>query len=202
METFSKMRCPSCHVSFSEPAPECPNCNLTLAQLDKKFTLIPHCSRYLSDRSERLHLDEIEKLRDLLRVFERKFPQICFSVLLIDVGAHISISEYAFWLINRARFGTIGEVGPKNFDLFLVVDPAGRAAALTAGYALENYITEQDLQDALDASSDGFYEGDLSRGIRECIEFMMERMREIALRIEQNKSPEDPAQVAAAGADL
>jgi hypothetical protein len=194
------MKCPSCHVPFSTAAPECPNCKLTLAQLDRKFGLVPYCSRYLSDRSERLHLEEIEKLRDLLRLFERKFPQICFSVLLIDAGAHISISEYAFWLINRARFSTIGAVGPKNFDLFFVVDPAGRAAALTTGYALEDYIAEQDLQDALATANDGFYAGDLSRGIRECTEFLMGRLREIALRIE-NKSPEHPAAVAATAAD-
>ena len=196
------MKCPSCHISLSTPAPECPNCKLTLDGLDRKFTLVPYCSRYLSDRSERLHLEEIEKLRDLLRFFERRFPQICFSVLLIDVGAHISISEYAFWLINRARFSTIGAVGPKNFDLFLVVDPVGRAAALIAGYALENYISEQDLQDALSAGSDGFHEGDLSRGIQACIEFMTERVREIALRMERDKSLEDPARVAAATAGL
>ena len=178
------MKCPSCGVPFSTPPAACPKCKLTLAQLDQKFGLVPYCSRYLSDRAERLTGQEIEDLRAVLRLFERKFPQIVFAVLVINLGEQISMSEYAFWLGNRARFSSVGAVGPKNFDLLLIVDPQGRAAAMVAGYGLEKYLGEQDLQDTLDAAS-GFPAGELARGIRESIEFLTTRLRDIALRIEE-----------------
>ncbi len=177
------MKCPSCGVPFSTPPAACPKCNLTLAQLDTKFGLVPYCSRYLSDRSERLVLEEIEELRAALRLFERKFPQIIFAVLVVNLGEHVPMSEYGFWLGNRARFGSVAAVGPKNFDLLLIVDPKGEQAAMVAGYGLEKYLSEQDLQDTLDAAA-GFRTGDLPRGIRECIDFMTIRLRDIALRRE------------------
>ncbi len=124
------MRCPSCGVSFSTPPAECPNCKLTLEKLDRKFGLVPYCSRYLSDRSETLPTADIDDLRALLKPFEQKFPQIVFSVVVINLGEDVSISEYAFWLVNRARISSVNATGPKNFDLFLVVDPKGRAAAM------------------------------------------------------------------------
>src|SRR2546430_11831675 len=81
----------------------------------------------------------------LLRLFERKFPQLLFSVLVANLGSRVLISEYAFWLINRARFSTLNAVGPKNFDLLLVVDPDLETAALIVGYGLEEYLSEHDL---------------------------------------------------------
>ena len=121
------MKCPSCGVPFSTPPAACPKCKLTLTQLDPKFGLVPYCSRYLSDRSERLTGEEIDNLRAALRLFERKFPQIIFAVLVVNLGEQIPMSEYAFWLGNRARFSSVSAVGPKNFDLLLIVDPQGQA---------------------------------------------------------------------------
>src|SRR4051812_5775104 len=136
----ASMKCPSCGVPFATPPAACPKCNLTLVQLDQKFGLVPYCSRYLSDRSERLTGAEIEDLRAMLRLFERKFPQIIFAVLVVNLGEHISMSEYAFWYCNRARFSSVAAVGPKNFDLLLIVDPQGEQAAMVAGYGLEKYL--------------------------------------------------------------
>src|SRR6476660_5499452 len=142
------MKCPSCGVPFPAPPAACPNCQLTLAALDRKFGLVPYCSRYMSDRSERLTRKEVHDLRDLLQVCERKFPQVVFSVLMVNLGEEFSISEYAFWFANHARISSRSAVGPKNWDLLLIIDPKGRSAAMITGYALEPYVSESDLQDA------------------------------------------------------
>ena len=183
------MKCPSCQIDFSAAVPQCPKCKLTLAQLDRKFGIVPHYARYLTDRSGELSSREIDKLRGLLRLFERKFPQLLFSVLVANLGSRVSISEYAFWLINRARFSTLNAVGPKNFDLLLVVDPDLETAALIVGYGLEEYLSEQDLENVLAAASNSFRTGDFARGIRECIESMIRRLRELAINIEEKKTP-------------
>ena len=177
------MKCPSCGVPFAAPPAACPKCQLILTQLDPKFGLVPYCSRYLSDRAEKLTRREIAELRSLMRQFERKFPQVIFSVLLHNLGEHVQMSEYAFWMGNRSRVSNAHAVGPKNWDLLLIVDPKGKQAGIVAGYALEKYLTEQDLQEALDAGV-GFHSGALVRGIRECVEFMSTRLKDIALRVE------------------
>ena len=57
------------------------------------------------------------------------------------------------------------------------------------GYGLENYLTEDDLQAALAVAQDAFRAGDYPGGIRECVTFMMNRMREIARKHEKRATP-------------
>jgi uncharacterized membrane protein YgcG len=196
------MKCPSCHAVLAEPVLRCPKCELTLKQLDRKFGAVPRHSRYLIDHTEKLSARELQQLRALLRLFERKFPQTFFSVIVINLGPHISISEYAFWLINRARFGTIDAVGPSNFELLLVVDPKGKTAALTVGYALENYLLEEDLEKAVGASSDSFRAGNFAQGIRDCVEFMMGRLRDIGIRLAKESTATEPNAVSTTMAEI
>jgi uncharacterized membrane protein YgcG len=173
------MKCPSCGSPFAAPVPECPKCSLTLQRLDAKFGAVPLHTRYLTDRSGKLPLPAIRKLRGLLQVFEMKFPQSVFSVFVTDHVPAGSISEYTFWLANRARF-SIDALAGDNFDLLLGINLDSGEAALTVGYGLENYLTENDLESALSSAKDAFSIGDMPRGIRECVQFVMNRMREIA----------------------
>jgi len=170
-----------------ESAPQCPACQLSLSGLDAKFGAVPRQTRYLSDRSGQLPLREIKKLRGLLQIFEKKFPQSLFSVFVINGVPNGSISEYVFWLANRTGFSSIEAVAGDNFDLLLGIDVEAGTAALTIGYGLENYLTEDDLQAALAVVENAFRAGDFARGIRECVEFVMNQMREIARANEAHK---------------
>lgn len=188
------MKCPSCGAFFATPVPQCPSCQLTLQRLDTKFGTVPRHNRYLTDRSGRLPLPEIKKLRELLEIFRKKLPQSLFSVFAIDHVPDGSIAEYTFWLFNRARFSSVEGVEGDNFDLLLGIDLESGVAALTIGYGLENYVTEDDLQAALATAQDAFRAGDYCLGIRECVMFMMNRMREIAKTHEQRAAiPASPS---------
>lgn len=187
------MKCPSCGTPFATPVPECPKCQLSLRQLDARFGTVPRHTRYVTDRSEHLPLREIKKLRRLLQIFERKFPQSLFSVFVIEHLQNGSISEYNFWLFNRARFSSIEAVEGDNFDLLLGIDLEAGAAALNIGYGLENYVAEDDLQAGLAVAQDAFRAGDYPRAIRECVTFMMNRMREIAKEHEKRAPAVTPA---------
>ncbi|MDQ2825285.1 MAG: TPM domain-containing protein [Verrucomicrobiota bacterium] len=178
------MKCPSCSIPFSGPALKCPNCNLTLQQLDTKFGALPLHSRFLTDRTGQLPLRAIAKLRQLLSLFERKFPQSLFSVFIIGPVQGGTISEYTFWLANRGRFNSLEATAGENFDLLLGIDTRAREAALVIGYGLESYLTERDLQQALTEAAHAFRVGDYARGIRNCVEFMIDRMRDIVKEIE------------------
>ncbi|MEY2545557.1 MAG: hypothetical protein QOG48_674 [Verrucomicrobiota bacterium] len=191
------MRCPSCRAPFAEAVAQCPQCNLTLRRLDALFGGVPLHSRFVTDRSASLPLRDIRELRALLNLFHRKFPQSIFSVFImprIDGG---TIGEYIFWLANRARFGTLEATGAENFEVLLGIDLRARAAALQIGYGLENYLDERDLERALAQSSAGFAADDIPRGVRACVEFMTERMREVVLAAEKRTAEASPAESSA-----
>jgi uncharacterized membrane protein YgcG len=174
------MKCPACGTSFSTPVDECPLCLLSLLRLDAKFGAIPRHSRYLTDRSRSLSLPAIKKLRNFLQIFQKKFPQSLFSVLVTDHVHKGTIAEYTFWLANRARFSPLDAVAENNFDLLLGIDVETGTAALTIGYALENYLTEDDLQSALAIAQEAFGAGDILRGIQDCVICVTNCMRESA----------------------
>jgi uncharacterized membrane protein YgcG len=181
---LKRMRCPSCNVTLAAPAPQCPHCSLSLRQLDTRFGALPLHSQFLTDRTRQLPLRRIAQLRELLALFRRKFPQSLFSVFVIGPVQGGSISEYTFWLANRARFSSSDVVAGENFDLLLGVDTRAREAALVIGYGLEAYLNEHDLLQALAEAAHAFRAGDYARGIRDCVEFMMNRMRDIVKEIE------------------
>lgn len=170
------MKCPACGNSLDAPAAICPVCKFALRRLDTKFGMIPLHSRYLTDRASSLTIGEAKRLGKLLRRFEKKFPQSVFSVFVTDLPAGTNISEYAFWLANRAQFGSIEAVGEYNFDLLLVIEADTGNAALTVGYGLESIILEDDLNVALRAALPALRNGQLERGIRLCVEEMTKQL--------------------------
>jgi hypothetical protein len=174
------MKCPSCSGLLPTPEPRCPTCGLTLQKLDVKFGLVPRHSRFLSDRSGKLEAGQLDELREQLRVFELKFPQVLFSVFVTDLPAGSSVQEYGFWLANRARFSSIQKSPGDNFDLLLVIDLSGNAASLTTSYGLEKYVSAEDLEDALAALAEGARDGRVPDGIRACIRFVTQRWRQRA----------------------
>lgn len=184
------MRCPSCRAELPKAAPQCWKCRLNLRRLDIRFGAVPRHSRFVTDRSGTLPLRSIKELRQLLNLFHRKFPQSLFSAFVVNRVENGTISEYVFWLANRARFSSVEAIGRRNFDILLGIDLASRTAALQVGYGLENYVNERDLERALARASAALAEGDVAGGIRECVGFMTDRMREVALEIETYGMPQ------------
>ena len=177
------MKCPSCLGLLPTATPQCPHCKLTLRRLDIKFGIVPRHSVLLTDRTGRLPKREARELRRLLQSFHGKFPQSLFSVFLRRQLPG-SIAEYTFWVANRGRFGKVHTVAGNNFDIVLGLDVDACAVALLIGYGLEQYLTERDLERALASASAAFYDRDFGRGIRLCVEFLTERMRDLVKELE------------------
>ena len=173
------MKCPACGNNLDAPAAACPNCKFALRRLDTKFGTVPLHSRYLTDRASSLTSAEAKRLGKLLQRFEEKFPQSVFSVFVTDLPAGSNVSEFAFWLANRAQFGSVEAVGENNFDFLLVVEAETGNAALTVGYGLEDVISQDDLDATLTAALPALRIGRLDRGIRLCVEEMTTRLTHI-----------------------
>jgi uncharacterized membrane protein YgcG len=188
-----EVKCPSCGIPLADPAPRCPHCKFALQKVDAKFGAVPRHSSYLTDRSGWLPLPEIARLRALLRLFHKKFPQSLFSIFVADLPEDVSVGEFAFWLSNRARFSSAARVGAENFDLLLVVDLTANAAAFTAGYGFEEHLEESDLLDVLKGLSEGLDDTNLAGGLSNVIERLTRLLRarsrqarELELRLEKD----------------
>lgn len=176
------MKCPSCEMTIEAPAPRCPHCKVSMQKLDLRFGLVPAHSRLLSDRSATLPLPEMKQLREKLRLFHKKFPQVLLSVFVTELEHGTPVSEFAFWMANRARFTSADKMRGENFNLLLVIDVTNSAASLTTGYGLEKYIPETALQAALGAFVRGYDHGGLATGIDACIDSIQEQLRDLATK--------------------
>jgi uncharacterized membrane protein YgcG len=175
------MKCPACSTSITEPVQYCPKCRFTLHRADPKYGAVPRHSRFLTDRTSTLSHGEKAKLRDALRLFHKKFPQVLLSVFVTELPKGTAVNEFTFWMANRARFGTMPKVLEENCDLLLVIDTHGKNAAVSAGYGLEEFVTESDLQEALNALSTRLRSGALADAIQACIDSLTSRLRDVAV---------------------
>ena len=181
------MKCPSCKSDLPAAMPECPWCGLTVEKLDTRFGALPRHLQFFTDRSSSLPLKGMAEIRKLLALFYRKFPQSLFSAFVLPEVQGGTIAEYTFWLANRGRFNPEDPFGADNFDLLLGIDLKGREAALVIGYGLESYLADEDLTGALASATEAFRANDVIGGIRKCVESVMERMRHIALKLEEER---------------
>lgn len=176
-----KVKCPSCGGVIDAPVARCPYCRLTLQKLDLRFGVAPRHFGLFADPGNELAPGRQRRVNDLLELFAKKFPQSVFSIYLMEMPAGAPPNEYALWLANRARVHNATAVGQLNFDLVLVIDVAG-SAALTAGYGLENYLTEEDLDAVLEAGRDAFAARAWEEGIERCSAELTTRLRAASQR--------------------
>jgi uncharacterized membrane protein YgcG len=181
------MKCPSCTATLTAPLPECPFCGLTVDSLDVRFGALPRQMQFFTDRSSSLPLNGMNEIRALLGIYARRFPQSRLSVFVLPEVKNGTIAEYIFWLGNRGRFNPDDPFGGDNFDLLLGIDLKGRQAALLAGYGLEQYLGDEDLTEILAQSAPRFAANDFIGGLRDCIELLMTRLRDVALRVEREE---------------
>ncbi len=180
------MKCPSCAQTIDAPLPRCPHCKLSLHKLDARFGLVPAHSRLLSDRSATLSVPQMKQLRERLRLFQRKFPQSIFSVFVTELPPATPVNEFAFWMANRAHFTSVEKTRGENRDLLLVIDVANNAAALTAGYGLEQFVTEELMQKVLADFVSAYHANGLAAAIDATIDSIVDELRELAGRIRKN----------------
>ena len=190
------MKCPSCAGQLASAEPRCPSCKLTLQTLDIKFGAVPRHSMYFTDRTDRVPFREMAATRRTLELFHRRFPQCLFSVFVADLQRGTSVREYAFWLANKARFSSVEHVHGENFNLLLVIDMSGRAAALTAGYGLEEHVREEDLEAALEAFTQEMRSDNLPAAVQASVDRVAERLsaRWLELNDQQTAKPPQTAE--------
>lgn len=133
-------------------ATSCPHCGFSMADVDGLFGDEDVILKKFSDAAGVLRRKERDEMHKVLERFEKKFPQLFFSIYVGAFDDVPSLRQFGFWLLNRAAYSDVDVDRPNENGILLVLDVNGKAAAMTFGYALMPYLDEDCTFDALSAA--------------------------------------------------
>lgn len=144
------MLCPSCQKPLDDGVPKCAYCGFDDAVAFTKFGAVPRYNALVTDTTY-AELTQIDKMRIRrhLAHFEKKFPQARLSVFMTSLLPDWKIEEYAFYLLNRCHFQAPANRGGENRVVLMTIDLAKQEACLAASYGIENYLSREDMEEAL-----------------------------------------------------
>lgn len=143
------MHCPYCQTPVSEESPACPRCGLDMDKATAFFGTPPRLLRGVSDTAGVLTAADMRSIRRGIREFERRFPQLGFTVAFMALPKDTPGPTYTWWAFNRCN--PSGELlqASANRHIFLLVDTTGGGAWLTCGYGLEPFVNTDQWQQCL-----------------------------------------------------
>jgi hypothetical protein len=152
------MHCPYCATPLEEFSPECPGCRLDLRRAARLLGPVPRMTEGVTDSTDALNAGEIKRLRRRLDEISRRFPQVRPHIVFRHFADDQPISLYAFWLLNIGPFSTATEKHGDNHHILLLVDPLSGGAAITPGYGLEPFLSDEELEGLLVMAEDAWRE--------------------------------------------
>ncbi len=151
---------------------------MRLGQLDQRFGVVPWHRAGVTDTTGLISDRQLARLERWRDYFQRRFPKANLSVFMRRQPPEFELRAYNFWLANRGNFGgSLPQLGQNNLVL-LTIDPGAGQAALTVGYGLEPYLSEEALQAVLEKASGSFRRGDYAGGVRRCIRALVRLLRD------------------------
>lgn len=113
-----------------------------------------------------LRRKERHEMWRLLARFEKKFPQLFFSIYVGAFEEVTSLRQFGFWLLNRAVYSDVEAERPNENGILLVLDVNGKTAAMTFGYAVMPYLNEDSTFGALSAAHPFLIQGEYLKAFR------------------------------------
>lgn len=159
------MRCPYCRSPLGEHTAECPVCKLTLDRASAVLGPTPRLMAGLNDSSRVLRRRAADRVRRALDDFHRHFPQLAAHVVLRDFHPQFPIALQAFWLFNTAGLAKEQEKHGACRTVLLAIDPPQGLAALTVGYGLEPFVSDDALEHLLALAEPAWRGGRFADGI-------------------------------------
>lgn len=178
--------CPRCVQSVLPGEDSCRHCGYSLAEADAHFGGGPVAVERLTDADGLLTGRERGAIGVLQREFERQFPQLFLLVYVGSLPVPSGPRQFGFWLLNQAAVPSLDVMRPNEKGLLLVVDPGSGTAALTAGYFLECYLGQEELNGVLEAGRKAFGRQQFVRGIQDIARMLTARLRQAAREAAKN----------------
>ena len=159
------MKCPRCVQVIHRGATVCPHCGFGLAEVDAKYGGEDVSLRRLADVAGLVRNRERGKVSAALDRFSRKFPQLFFAVYTGSGQGGGNLRQFGFWLLNRAAFEDVPVDRPNEAGILLVIDADSKSAAVTWGYLLDPFLTEEDTFQCLSRAHAYWLEGRYADGM-------------------------------------
>lgn len=106
----------------------------------------------LTDEGRLLSRSEVTRLRQVLREFEQRFPQLRISVVIRSPDQTYNRTAYLFWMFNRGGLHSAVEKAGNNRHVLVWLDPEVRGLSAMIGYGLEPLVSEEMLTNAIAAA--------------------------------------------------
>jgi hypothetical protein len=164
------MKCPRCVQVIHRGAGLCPHCGFGIAEMDARHGKDNVSLRRLADVAGLMKSRERLKVQGVLDAFCRRFPQLFFAVYTGSGQGGGSVRQFGFWLLNRAAFEDVPVDRPNEAGILLVIDPESKSAALTWGYLLDPYLSEEDSFVCLSRAHSYWLDGNFADGTVRLVE--------------------------------
>lgn len=164
------MKCPRCVQVIHRGAETCPHCGFTLADADQRFGGEEVRIRRLEDAAGLMRSVERKRVEAAMDRFERSFPQLFFAVFTGLPEGRSDLRQFGFWLLNRAAFEDVDVERPNERGILLTIDPDGKAAGMSWGYALDPFLTEEDTFLVMSRAHAYWVEGRFADGVVRSLE--------------------------------
>ncbi|MCW1887191.1 hypothetical protein OKA04_20805 [Luteolibacter flavescens] len=174
------MKCPRCVQVIHRGAGLCPHCGFGIAEMDARHGSDNVSLRRLADLAGLMRNRERGKVQAALDGFCRRFPQLFFAVYTGSAQGGGNLRQFGFWLLNRAAFEDVPVDRPNEAGILLVIDPEAKSAALTWGYQLDAFLTEEDTFVCLSRAHAYFLEGHFADGTVRLVEQLGKILRKRA----------------------
>ena len=158
------MKCPRCVQVIHRGATVCPHCGFGIAEADAKYGGEDVSLRRLADVAGLIRNRERGKVAAEPLDRGRRFPQLFFAVYTGSGQGGGNLRQFGFWLLNRAAFEDVPVDRPNEAGILLVIDADTKSAAVTWGYLLDPFLTEEDTFQCLSRAHAYWLEGRYAEG--------------------------------------
>jgi len=113
---------------------------------------------------------ELRRVENAIAGFNRRFPQLFFSVYTGVFSGVSNLRQFGFWLLNRGAFEDVPVDRPNASGILLAIDAEAKAAGITFGYLLDAFLDEEDTFVCLSRAHSYWLEGRYADGMVKAIE--------------------------------
>lgn len=175
------MNCPYCQTALAEHSTECHACQLDFPRVVELLgpARVPHDR--LDDASGCFSPLQRWRLLRKLDAIEHRFPQVRVQVRCHPLPTEHPAALYLFWLFNSGGLGPETPPRSHRHAILIALDPGACRAGIMLGYALEPFISQEELDRCLDIAAKALARRHWSGGLRKILSHL-DRVLASALR--------------------
>ena len=146
----------------------------------------------LSDVAGTIRVKERKELKQVLKEFEKVFPQLYFVVHIEQLEPEIDLRQYAHWLLNRGVVTDVPKSKSENGGALLLIDVSGKAATMSWGYLLDQWLDEEVSFSILSKAHPFLLQGQYAKGVEIIVRSLintLRRCRAVQMVYEQGGEP-------------